>query len=127
MPQVGGSAKECSIDGNIFAIAADADVKMKMGGTSNERAANGNGTSRLIKNAEAGGFSGLKIAINHDAGDPQTLKEIADKPEWVDITVTFADDSTYQCSGQIEELPEISSKDATAELTIVADGEVTKQ
>lgn len=127
MPQVGGSAKECSIRGRIFACMADVDVKIKLGGSSNEVQPNGNGTSRLIKTAEAGAIEGLKVGINHDQGDPEFLQEVADSNEFVDVTVTLADDTVYQGSCQLTDMPGFSSKDAVAELTLAADGKITKQ
>jgi hypothetical protein len=127
MPQVGGSAKECSIRGRIFAVTADADVKIKLGGFSNEVQANGNGTARLIKTAEPAMIEGLKVGINHDQGDPEFLQEVADSHEFVECTVTLSDDTVYQCSAQLTDMPGFSSKDAVAELTLAADGKVTKQ
>lgn len=127
MPQVGGSAKECSIRGRIFAVTADAEVTIKLGGFVNEVQANGNGTSRLIKTAEPGGIEGLVVGINHDQGDPEFLQEIADSHEFVEVTVTLSDDTTYQGSCQLTDMPGFSSKNATAELTLMADGKITKQ
>ena len=65
MPQVGGSAKECSIRGRIFAVTADADVKIKLGGYSNEVQPNGNSTARLIKTAEAAAI-GFELSSDDD-------------------------------------------------------------
>ena len=46
---IGGSIESVSVDNQLFAVAADADATMQLGGFNNEIQPNGDGTSRIIK------------------------------------------------------------------------------
>jgi hypothetical protein len=127
MSYVGGSVKDFSISGRTFPPTADSDVTIKLGGYVNERQSNGNGTGRKIMTAESGGVEGLKVAIDHSRNDPKFLQDIADGKDFVEFTITLADDNTYMGKVTITDMPGFSSKDATAELKLAAEGKITRQ
>jgi hypothetical protein len=127
MPAIGGSPVECSLRGRILIPTADCDPKITLGGASNERKPNGNGTSRLIKSTEAGGVEGLKVEIDHIKDDATFLQEIADSDDYVDFSITLKDGSTWGGRATIEEMPGFNPKDASAELKIVAESKLAKQ
>jgi hypothetical protein len=127
MAAVGGSVLECSLRGRLLIPTADCDVKLKLGGSSNDRESNGNSTGRLIKTSEAGSVEGLAIEIDHDRDDLSFLQEVCDGTEFVDFSITLASGHTYQGKVQLQELPPLSTKSTTAELKLVADGKFSLQ
>lgn len=128
MSATGGSVKECSIAGRIYSPAGDVDVKMNLGGYSNEVQPNGDGTSRQVKTITAASVEGLAVSIDHDKGDLTALQAIADGTDFVPFSITFVDDTTFQGKCQIVgDLPAVSSKAATAELKLGFDGKITPQ
>lgn len=127
MATVGGSIQECSIAGRVFAVAADADVTVKLGGASNDVQANGNGTARQIKTIEAWSISGLNVEIDNNRADHDFLQGIADGNEYVSITLTYADGNTRQGKGTITGGLEGSSQNATASLNLMGEGKLELQ
>lgn len=127
MSAIGGSVREFSIRGRLFAPSADSKVTIKLGGFSNEVMANGNGTSRMKKTAEAASCEGLKGAIDHNKGDLEFLQEVTDGKEFVPFSVTLVEGSTFQGNAQLLEMPALDSEDATSELKLGFDGKITRQ
>src|SRR3954470_10358507 len=101
MSALGGSVKECSIRGRIFAPASDAEVKMSLGGYVNDIHANGDGTARQEKTMTPAALEGLVIAIDHDKGDLSFLQEISDGNVFVPFSITYIDDTVFQGKAQI--------------------------
>jgi hypothetical protein len=128
MSAVGGSVKECSIRGRIFAPAGDAEVKMNLGGYQNDIHANGDGSSRQEKTMTAASLEGLVISIDHDKSDLSFLQEISDGSDFVPFSITYVDDTTFQGKCQIMgDLPAVGTKTSTAELKLGFDGKITPQ
>ncbi len=127
MATVGGSLQECSIDGRVFAVAADADVTVKLGGSSNDVQANGNGTTRIIKPLEPWSVAGLTVDINNDRGDQDFLQRLADGNVLVTVTLTYADGNTRQGKGTITGGLEGSTQNATASLNLMGEGKLELQ
>jgi hypothetical protein len=127
MASVGGSCKECSIDGRIFPVPGDAEVTVKTGGYANEPLPNGDGTSAIQKNAESGGVEGLQVRLDHDRNDLKFLQDVADGKRFVNFTITFADDSTFGGEIMIADMPGASSKSATAEIKVFSNGKIQRQ
>jgi hypothetical protein len=118
---VGGSIQECSIDGRRFAVAADADADRDYGGFTNEVSPNGDGTARIIKKRKPWKVGGLTINIDENRGDAKFLQDIADKLDFVSITITLASGITYSGSGTI------SGDLATKTMSSTADVELSGQ
>ena len=124
---IGGSIESVSIDNQLFAVAADADATMSIGGFSNEIQPNGNGTSRIIKTRVAWAITGLMIAIDDDADNWTFLQNIADGNTYVPVTIRMASGVVYQGSGTITDNLERSTQGATVSLSLGGQGKLTQQ
>lgn len=124
---VGGSIEEVILSGRSFAVAADADAGRKLGGFENEIQPNGNGTARIIKTRVAWGIDGLTLEVDDDRGDQEFLQDLADRSDFYTIAVTYASGSTYQGTGQMVGENPASSQSATAAISLMGPGKLTKQ
>ena len=127
MSGIGGSIESVSLDGRNFSVAADAESNRKLGGFSNETAANGDGTARMVKTREAWSIGGLSVEVDDLRGDPEYLQSLADRPDFYPVAITYASGATYQGVGQIVDGIEVSSKDAVAELGLSGPGVLSRQ
>jgi hypothetical protein len=127
MATVGGSIQEVSVDGRNFAVAADADVTVKLGGFANEVQANGNGTVRVLATNEPWSVSGLQVEIDNNRADHDFLQEKADSHALVTFSITYADGNTRQGKGTITGGIEGSSSSATAALSLMGEGKLELQ
>jgi hypothetical protein len=123
----GGSIQEVSIRGRIFPATADADAKLNLGGFNNEVSPNGDGSSRTIKKRVAWAVGGLKLQIDNDRGDLEFLQEIADGEDYVAMTVTLVDGTTYGGVGQVADEIASSTGDTTCEITLSGPKKLEKQ
>lgn len=123
---IGGSIESVTIRGRSFAVAADADATRDLGGFSNERQMNGNGTRRLIKTRKGWEVSGLSLEINDTRGDHEFLQDVADGDD-VPVTVTYASGITYEGLGNITGDLQVSSQSTTGSVTLGGGGTFTQQ
>ena len=124
---IGGSIQEISLNGRIFAVAADADSNRKLGGFTNEAQANGNGTARLIKTRETWMLDGLSVDTDDVRGDHEFLQDLADLKDFFPVLVTYVSGVSYQGSGQITGDLQRSSQSATAAIALNGPGKLTRQ
>lgn len=124
---IGGSVREFSIAGRSFAVAADADVNMKLGGSENETQANGNGTSRRLQTVTPWSLDGLVLTIDDDAGDLEFLQDLANDGGDEAVTITYASGEVYQGSGAPEGEIAKASQATTAAVKFAGPGALTKQ
>ena len=127
MAATGGSIEEVTLSGRSFAVAADAEAQRKLGGFENEVMANGNGTARLIKTRVPLSIDGLTIEIDDDRGDQEFLQELANRNDFYPIAITYASGITYQGTVQIVGENPASSQSATAAISLMGPGVLTKQ
>lgn len=127
MAAVGGSIEEVTLSGRSFAVAADAEAQRKLGGFENEVMANGNGTARLIKTRVPLSIDGLTIEVDDDRGDQEFLQELANRNDFYTIAITYASGATYQGTAQITGENPASSQNATAAISLMGPGILTKQ
>ena len=127
MAAVGGSIESISLSGRNFAVAADAEASRKLGGWENEVQANGDGTARIIKTRVPLSISGLTLEVDDNRGDHEYLQGISNGKDFVPLSITYASGNTYQGSAQIVEEMAASSQNATAEISFMGPGELTKQ
>jgi hypothetical protein len=127
MAAVGGSVESISIAGREFAVAADADINRKIGGTENEVQANGNQTARIIKTAVPSAFTGIVVEIDDARGDHEYLQNKADLDLFFPVAVTYASGAVYQGNAMISGELQYSSQNATASFDLMGDGKFTKQ
>ena len=127
MAATGGSIETISLDGRLFAVGADAEAQRKLGGFENEVQSNGDGTARLIKTRVPLSIEGLTVEVDDDRGDHEFLQEIANKTDFFAISITYASGNTYQGTAQITGDTQASSQSATASLSLMGPGILTKQ
>ncbi len=127
MAAVGGSIEEVTLSGRSFAVAADAEAQRKLGGFENEVQSNGGGTARLIKTRVPLSIDGLTIEVDDDRGDQEFLQELADRNDFFVVAITYASGATYQGSAQIVGENPASSQNATAAISLMGPGVLTKQ
>jgi len=124
---IGGSIESVSIDNQLYAVAADADATMSLGGFSNEVQPNGNGTARIIKTRVPWSLTGLSLAIDDDANNQEALQTIADGNIYVPVTIRMASGVTYQGSGTITDNIERSTQSATVTVSLSGQGSLSQQ
>lgn len=132
MGAIGGSARNVSIKGRPFTIAADADVERDLGGMTNEVQSNGDGTVRVIKTRKPWALNGLSVSIDDNRDDQKFLQDCADGKDagddgLYDCTVTFVDGNTYQGRGIPVGDMKKSGKNATIDLGLSGSDGLTKQ
>lgn len=127
MPAIGGSIESVTIDGRIFAVAADAESQRKLGGFENEVQMNGDGTGRIIKTRIPPVVDGLTISIDDDNEDSEFLQERANGKVFFPFAITYASGNTYQGVMMITGEVQVSSQNATAAVSLMGTGELTKQ
>jgi hypothetical protein len=124
---IGGSIESISVDAQLFAVAADADATMALGGWSNDVQPNGNGTARIIKTRIPWTLSGLTVAVDDDARNQEFLQAIADGNIYVPCTIRMASGVTYQGTGTITDNIERSTQSATCTVSLSGQGSLSKQ
>lgn len=127
MPAVGGSIQSISIRGRLFAVASDADANKQLGGFTNEVGMNGNGTARKLMTRVPWSIDGLEIEVNAEQADAEFLQEVADLLDFVDITITYADGTTYEATGTVTDEIQSSSASATAAISLGGPGNLSQQ
>ena len=124
---VGGSIESITLNGRTFAVAADAEAQRKLGGFENEVQANGDGTARQIKTRVPLAIDGLTLDIDDDKGDQEFLKELSDGNDFFPIAITFASGEVYQGTAQLTGETQVRSQNATAAVSLMGPGTLTKQ
>jgi len=127
MAAVGGSIESITLDGREFPVAADAEAQRKLGGFENEVQANGDGTARLIKTRVPLSIDGLSVESDDDRGDHEFLQSLTDRNDFFPIAITYASGLTYQGTAQLVGGMQTSSQNATASVSLMGPGLLTKQ
>ena len=127
MAAVGGSIESITLDGRGFAVAADAEAQRKLGGFENEVQANGDGTARLIKTRVPLSIDGLTLEIDDDRGDQEFLQELSNRNDFFPVVISYASGNDYQGTAQIVGETQASSQNATAGVSLMGPGVLTKQ
>ena len=127
MSATGGSIESVTLDGRNFPVAADAEAQRKLGGFENEVQSNGDGTARLIKTRVPLAIDGLALEIDDDRGDQEFLQELSNRKEFFPGAITYASGNTYQATLQIVGETQASSQNATAAVSLMGPGILTKQ
>jgi len=126
MATIGGSIESISLRGRIFAVAADAEANRKLGGFENEVQANGDGTARIIKTRIPLSLDGLTVHVDDARGDHEFLQELANAKDYFAISITYASGLTYAGRAIITGELQASSQNATASVSLMGPGELTK-
>lgn len=127
MTAVGGSIESMSLRGREFPVAADAEAQRKLGGWENEVQSNGDGSARLIKTRVPLSLDGVTLEVDDSRGDHEYLQELQDSPDFFAISITYASGETWQASAQIVGETQASSQNATAAVSFMGPGVLSKQ
>ncbi len=127
MSAIGGSIESITLNGREFPVAADAEAQRKLGGFENEVQANGDGSAREIKTRVPLSIDGLTVEVDDSRGDHEFLQEFADSSGFKPIAITYASGITYQGSATIVGEMQSSSQSATAAVSLMGPGTLTKQ
>lgn len=127
MAAVGGSIESITLDGRNFAVAADAEAQRKLGGFENEVQANGDGTARLIKTRVPLSLDGLTLEIDDDRADQEFLQELTNRNDFFPVVISYASGNDYQGAAQLVGETQASSQNATAAVSLMGPGILTKQ
>ena len=127
MTAIGGSIESVTLDGRNFPATADGAVERKLGGFENETQANGDGTARLIKTRTPWSMDGLTLEIDDSRGDHEFIQELADRPDYFPVSVTYASGETYQGTGQISGEFQANSQNTSGAVSLMGPGKLTKQ
>jgi hypothetical protein len=126
MSAIGGSVAKVTLKGRMFAIAADADVTLKLGGFENEVQANGNGTVRGIKKRVPSMAESVTLSVDSDSDDLTFLQDLANLDALFPVEYVMANGSIYSGEQQITGELKYSSQNATATVTL-SGGTLAKQ
>lgn len=127
MSETGGSVESVTLAGRTYAVAADADVQMKLGGFENEVSPNGDGSARQIKTRVPWSLSDLTLSIDPENGDFEFLQDLANGSEFFPCTLSEVSGAIYQGNGQISGEVQRSLQATTAALAIMGTGTLTLQ
>lgn len=127
MAETGGSVESVTLDGRTFAVAADADVNMKLGGFENEVSANGDGSARIVKLRVPWSLADIAVSIDPDNGDFEFIQALADGNDFFACTIVEASGKIWQGNGQITGEPTRSLQNTTAALGLMGTGKLTPQ
>jgi hypothetical protein len=127
MAAVGGSIESINLAGRNFAVAADAEAQRKLGGFENEVQSNGDGTARLIKTRVPLSIDGLTLEIDDDRADQEFLQDVSNRNDFVPLVISYASGADYQGTVQIVGETQVSSQNATAAVSFMGPGVLTKQ
>lgn len=101
MTAVGGSIERVTLNGRIFAVAADGDSNRDLGGFSNEVQSNGDGSARLIKTRKPMMFDSLVLEVDDTREDQEFIQDLANAKDFFPATVTYASGAVYEGQAQI--------------------------
>ncbi len=127
MAAIGGSIESITLNGRIFAVAADSEVQRKLGGYENEVQPNGDGTARLIKKRVPLSIEGLTLEIDDVRGDHEFLQSLTDSTEFFPMVISYASGINYQGTVQVTGETQSSSQNATASISLMGPGTLTRQ
>jgi len=127
MSAIGGSIESVTLAGREFPVAADAESQRKLGGFENEVQANGDGSTRTVKTRVPWSIDGLTLEVDDDRGDQEFLQDLSDANTDFAFGANFVSGATYQGTGQIVGETQVSSQNATAAVSFMGPGVLTKQ
>lgn len=127
MAAVGGSIESITLDGRNFAVAADAEAQRKLGGFENEVQSNGDGTARLIKTRVPLSLDGMTLEIDDDRADQEFLQDLSNRNDFFPVVISYASGNDYQGTAQLVGETQASSQSATASVSLMGPGVLTKQ
>lgn len=127
MTAIAGPIESIGLDGQPFAVLADADTTRKLGGSENATQMNGDGTATLVKTKVGWSLTGLNVSIDDTNGDAEALQALQDRNDFFPITITYVSGVTYQGTGQLLGEGGFSNSTSAAALELGGGGILTPQ
>ena len=118
MAMGGGPVESIVFAGRRFSVDAEADVKLILGGFTNNIKPNGDQTSRIVKAMKLAEIKDGVFAIDNDRGDHEFIQSIADEFDMQNAEVTLVDGNVYSGLMQIEGEFEYSAKEGTMTVSL---------
>jgi hypothetical protein len=125
MSQSSGPLESATLAGRRFAIDAEADAKIIIGGYKNDVKPNGDKSFRILKSLEASGVESMPLQYDNDRGDREFLQGLRDGLEPFDFSCTEVDGTIYSGSMQITDDLKFSTKEGTVDVSVA--GKIEKQ
>lgn len=127
MAATGGPLVGLNINGTTYPVAADANTNRKLGGIENEFQPNGDGTSgRFIQSVVGWSLANINVEIDPVRNDQENLEAVKLLGA-VTVSATYADGSVYQGSGNIVGEVNYENQSATAQISLMGAGVLSKQ
>jgi ABC-type protease/lipase transport system fused ATPase/permease subunit len=127
MAVVCGSVISITLKGRQFAVSADSDVQLDLGGYTNTIMPNGNGTARLQKLRGVWKASGINVAIDNSRADHEFIQDLKDELDFFPVALEFTDGTVYQGTGQITSETAQSVLNGTMPIELSGTGKATQQ
>ncbi len=127
MPAICGSVVSLTLEGRQFAVSADADAQLDLGGWNNTIMPNGNGTARLQKLRGQWKITGLNVSIDNSREDHEYIQGLKDKFDFFAIAIELTDGTVYQGSGQITSETMQSVQNGTLAMELSGINTITQQ
>lgn len=126
MAALAGPVKTVSIAGREFRCVGDADWTVQLGGYTNERLVNGDGSTRPRKTPVVWKASGGAVEVDPDNEDLEFLESVKNGVSDVPIVITMADDNSYSGVGNLEGELSYSPNNASASFELTGEGRLKK-
>lgn len=123
----GGSIQEVTLKNRRFAVAADAESQIALGGFNTEIQPNGDGSVRAVKTRVPFKIDGVQLSIDTNAGDAEFLQELCDSNDLFPITITLVSGNTYQGVGTITGEVQFSTQNSTCTVSLQGQAKLTIQ
>lgn len=98
----GGAIESITIKGRRFAVDAESDMELNLGGFINESKPNGDGSARLVKSRRLAMAKGGALSVDNDRDDNEFLQSVVDETTPVDVDITLVDGTVYSGNMQIQ-------------------------
>ena len=127
MGTTGGSVISISLDGRQFAVPADTDITLKLGGFENETQANGNGSVRNIKTRVPWSATGVNVSTDDSQSDHEFIQSLADNDAPIDCVVELASGALYTGKGAINGELQRTTQNTVTQFDIMGEGKLAQQ
>ena len=127
MGGIGGSVISISLNGRSFAVPADTDITLKLGGFENETQANGDGSTRKVKTRVPWSATGCKVATISSQADQEYIQELSDGDLPVDAVFELTDGSLYTGKGDVNGEVGQTTQNAVTGFDMAGEGKLAQQ
>lgn len=126
MAAVGGSLVSLELAGRVYAVPADTDVTIMLGGYQNEVLPNGDGTARVGTQRVPCGIKGCAVSCDAIKGDLEFLQSLADSLAFFPCVATLAGGASYAGNVQVNGELAMSTQSATATFELLGEDKLKR-